>query len=80
MPGLNGTGPMGHGPGTGKGLGRCRGRIRADVAGESPAPEKPAVTTLAQDGQRLCLRGGQRTGRCRGRGRGQGRCPGSFER
>ncbi|MFO7952739.1 MAG: DUF5320 domain-containing protein [Bacillota bacterium] len=24
MPGLNGSGPMGKGPGTGKGLGRCR--------------------------------------------------------
>jgi len=78
MPGLNGTGPMGHGPGTGKGLGCCRGRIRAEAAGEATAPEKPAVSTLSHGGQRVRLRGGQGTGRCRGRG--QGRCPRSFER
>jgi len=78
MPGLNGTGPMGHGPGTGKGLGRCRGRMRAEAAGEAAAPEKPAVTTLSHGGQNVRLRGGRGTGRCRGRG--QGRCPRSFER
>ncbi|WP_363331026.1 DUF5320 domain-containing protein [Desulfonatronospira sp.] len=78
MPGLNGTGPMGQGPGTGKGLGRCRSKMRADAAGEAATPEKPALTTLSQDGQRLRLRGGRGTGRCRGRG--QGRRPRCFER
>ena len=45
MPGLNGMGPTGEGPRTGRGLGRCTGTAdvesswrsgRADVSGEYP--------------------------------------------
>ncbi len=35
MPGMNGTGPMGRGPGTGRGMGRC-GAARARRGQEGP--------------------------------------------
>jgi len=61
MPNRDGTGPLGQGPGTGRGLGRCRGGARRNGPG------------VGQGGP---PRGGGR-GRCFGGGRGRGYGAGS---
>jgi hypothetical protein len=86
MPGVDGTGPMGRGPMTGRGFGRCRfGQVRRDItippeqaqdAGvqEEPQPGQPA----GEAGARVPVNGvgcggiprGCGRGRCFGGGRG----------
>lgn len=78
MPGFNRTGPMREGPGTGRGLGRCRNRMTTAADRETVGPDKSVATTLPKGGPRLRLRGGQEAGRCRCRGKG--RRPRRFER
>jgi hypothetical protein len=49
MPGLDGTGPAGRGPMTGRGFGRCRfGQVRRDI---STPPERMQEGGALQEGQ-----------------------------
>ena len=63
MPGLDGTGPMGWGPRTGRGLGYC-------PPGAGPAPYAYGVRGLGRGG--LPWGGGRGFGMGRGRGWGRG--------
>lgn len=63
MPGFNQTGPMGQGPRTGRGMGKCKGTPVEDTTIDNNTP-----ATGAGQGQ-----GGQGLGRGQGQGRGQGR-------
>ncbi len=89
MPGMNGTGPMGRGPGTGRGMGRCgaartqsgqAGRPTADAASvEASALDELAanlgnVLDTARDAiDALRPRNGVGGGAGNGRGYGRGR-------
>jgi len=67
MPGFDRTGPMGQGPGTGRGLGWCRIRTRAD-AGDQVLQQKGSAAGCfpGRDQGRLGARPGGRgfIGRC----------------
>lgn len=67
MPGFNGRGPMGQGPMTGGGRGRCSGYARADQ-GQGMAWGNPQADGQGR-GRGMGPCGG---GRARGRGRGMG--------
>jgi hypothetical protein len=68
MPGFDRTGPVGEGPRTGRGLGRC------GKANETPGPEDfPGRRVRLGDGQGAGQGPGRRAGRGRSGRRGQGR-------
>ncbi|HEU6436657.1 MAG TPA: DUF5320 domain-containing protein [Nitratidesulfovibrio sp.] len=48
MPGMNGTGPMGRGPGTGRGMGRC-GTARARRGQTGPPATEATAESSALD-------------------------------
>ncbi len=70
MPGMNGTGPQGQGPGTGRGAGQCAaGTVRNNM---------PEADSIGQGNNRGCGmgRGGRKKGRnsgCGNRGRMMGK-------
>ena len=70
MPGLNGTGPNGHGPMTGRGMGRCR--IAENTVVQTETEEFPG---FGRQGRR-----GGRNMNGQGRGFGRGCCDGSRRR
>ncbi|WP_353116793.1 DUF5320 domain-containing protein [Nitratidesulfovibrio sp.] len=87
MPGMNGTGPMGHGPGTGRGMGRCgatraqRGQAGPPMADGDKAEDSALAELAANLGNVLdtardaidALRLGNGPGYGPGYGRGFGR-------
>lgn len=86
MPGMNGTGPLGQGPGTGRGMGRCgAARARREPAGRPCPPvvddagaEASALDELAASlgnvlGMARDAIDALRPGNGRGNGRGFGR-------
>lgn len=73
MPELNHTGPLGNGPRTGRGLGKCKS-TKSD-SGNNSSDEDNLSPTAGKSGQRLRLRiqrNGNRQGRNQGFRRNQG--------
>ncbi len=82
MPGQDGTGPMGNGPRTGRGMGRCRPLTsrksgQADQTTDRPETEMESMTPEGDEVMFGVGRGGRPygggRGRCFGGGGGDGR-------
>ncbi|MBG0775486.1 MAG: DUF5320 domain-containing protein [Desulfovibrionaceae bacterium] len=78
MPGMNGSGPLGQGPRTGRGMGRCGVNVQPDAPMDEAMNAQPGVGMGMGRGLGPCG-GGMRNGRCgagrnmnQGRGRGMG--------
>ena len=69
MPGMNGTGPGGEGPRTGRGMGRCRPGAKAK---RPPEVEEGAAVEQAETPEQSGWSGGFGGGGGRGRGRCRG--------
>jgi len=74
MPRFDGTGPMGNGPGTGRGLGYCNPNRMLN------GPEAPQTGQLSGYGRGMGLRRGPGRGQAMGRGRMMGRFGGGRRR
>ncbi len=75
MPGLNGTGPMGQGPRTGRGMGNCQpaNNVDADVnVNETVQANTAAPPTFWGLGRGMGRGRGMGCGMGRGRGMGRG--------